>query len=115
MSRSVMMVLDVVIMIIGGYMLTAAVQMKRSGTISPTLLAKEDLGRCTDKKGFIDYMYRKEEIFGIVTLLVGAVELIGELLVLHRAVKIAAMLVFLGAFLWFQSETKKARAQFLRN
>lgn len=111
---NVMMVFDAVIIGIGAYMISAAVQMKHSGEISATILAKEDHGRCTDKKGFIDFIYKKEAGFGILTAVIGAVGLVGDLITLPRAVGVAGMLVFLAAFVWFQSEMKKAKAQFLR-
>lgn len=112
---NVMMVLDVVIIGVGAYMISAAVQMKRSGEVSTSILAKEEHGRCTDKKGFIEFMYKKEVGFGILTAVIGALGLVSDLIKLPRMVGIVGMLVFLAAFLWFQSELKKARAQFLRN
>ena len=53
---NVMMVLDVVIIGVGAYMISAAVQMKRSGEVSTSILAKAEHGRCTDKKGLEDVL-----------------------------------------------------------
>lgn len=110
---SVMTIFDVVIAGFGVYMIGAALQMKKSGVISPVIITQEEIAKCRDKKGFIADMYWKEALFGVVVALAGVLGFVNEQIVSLGAVPTIQMVVFLGAFLWFQSSLRRAREKFL--
>ena len=112
-DMGIMTVFHMVGAVFGAYMIGAALGMKKSGKVSSMVIAEEELRRCRDKQSFIDYLYWKEAVFGGVVLLAGVLGIINDLVVSLGAFRIVQMLLFLAAFLWFQSELRKAREKFL--
>ena len=98
----VMTIFDVVITIFGLYMIGAGLKMNKTGEISSAVITAEEIKRCRDKKGFIAFIYWKEAAFGAMIVLVGVL-----------GFTFVEMIVFLGAFFWFQNQLKKARELFL--
>lgn len=109
----VMTIFDIVIFVFGVYMVGAALKMKKTGEISSMMIAPEEMTRCRDKQGFIDFIYWKEAAFGVLVAIVGALGVVNEQLVSPGSANVIEMLVFLAAFVWFQSELRKAREKFL--
>ncbi|MBP3488212.1 MAG: hypothetical protein J6K53_07430 [Roseburia sp.] len=109
----VMTIFDAVITIFGVYMIGAALKMKKTGEISSAVITAEEIRKCKDKKGFIAFIYWKEALFGALIVLVGILGIINDQVVSLGAFNIVEMLVFLAAFLWFQSQLRRARERFL--
>lgn len=109
---NVMTIFDIVIFGFGVYMVGAALKMKKTGEISSAVIAPEETARCRDKQGFIDFIYWKEALFGVLVVLVGALGIINEQVISLGSASVIEMLVFLAAFIWFQSELRKAREKF---
>ena len=84
----VMLIFDVVIAIFGVYMIGAALKMKKTGKISSA-------------------------VFGALIIAVGVLGIINDKVVSLGAFNVVELLIFLAAFLWFQSQLRKAREQFL--
>lgn len=101
----VMFLFDIVIMLLGIYMIFAALKMRKTGEISPVIITPEEIARCRDKSGFIAFMYWKEAVFGGILTVVGVLGVVND--------KLIELLLFLAAFLWFQEELRKARAKFI--
>lgn len=113
MTMDVMTIFDAVITIFGVYMIGAALKMKKTGEISSAVITAEEIRKCKDKKGFIAFIYWKEALFGALIVLVGILGIINDQVVSLGAFNIVEMLVFLAAFLWFQSQLRRARERFL--
>lgn len=113
MTMDVMTIFDAVITIFGVYMIGAAFKMKKTGEISSAVITAEEIRKCKDKKGFIAFIYWKEALFGALIVLVGILGIINDQVVSLGAFNIVEMLVFLAAFLWFQSQLRRARERFL--
>lgn len=109
----VMTIFDVVILLFGVYMVGAALKMKKTGEISSAVITPEEIAKCRHKKEFIDFIYWKEAAFGVLVALVGGLGIINDQVVSLGGFNVIEMLVFLAAFLWFQSELRKAREKFL--
>ena len=101
----VMLIFDVVIAIFGVYMIAAALKMKKTGKISSAVITAEEIARCRKTKEFIAFIYWKEAVFGAL--------IIADKVVSLGAFNVVELLIFLAAFLWFQSQLRKAREQFL--
>lgn len=110
---NVMIIFNIVIMGFGIYMIAAALKMKKTGVISSAVITEEEIAKCKDKKGFIEFMYWREAFFGVLIIIVGALGLVDDLVVSLGIFNIIEMLVFLAAFLWFQTGLRKAREKFL--
>lgn len=109
---NVMLILDVIIIFLGVYMLLQAFGMKKKGEISPVIITQEEIVKCKDKDGFIQYMYVKEAIFGAVIILTGALGLLNEQVIKIGALKYVSGILFLLAFFWFQGSLRSARGKF---
>ncbi len=107
-----MIIFDVVITLFGGYLVYSAQKMKQTGEISSMMVAKEQLGKCRDREAFIGRVYKKEAIFGVVTMLVGLLNLLDEVFFSVPYLNIGTMLVFLVAFLWFNREFRDALSEY---
>ena len=109
----VMTIFDVVIAIFGVYMVGAALKMKKTGEISSAVITAEEIAKCRDKKGFIAFIYWKEALFGALIIVVGILGIINDQIVSLGGFNVIEMLIFLAAFIWFQSQLRKAREHFL--
>ena len=101
----VMLIFDVVIAIFGVYMLDRMV--------SNAVITAEEIARCRKTKEFIAFIYWKEAVFGALIIAVGVLGIINDKVVSLGAFNVVELLIFLAAFLWFQSQLRKAREQFL--
>lgn len=112
-KMSVMIVFHIVVTVVGLYMTAAGLKMKKTGEISPLLLAEEELKKCKNKKGFISYIYWKEMVLGVVMAAVGLFGLVNELLMELGNLKYVELVVFLAVFFWFWRELGTAREKYL--
>ena len=109
----VMLIFDVVIAIFGVYMIGAALKMKKTGKISSAVITAEKVATCRKAKQIIAFIYWKEAVFGALIIAVGVLGIINDKVVSLGAFNVVELLIFLAAFLWFQSQLRKAREQFL--
>lgn len=112
-KMSVMIVFHIVVTVVGLYMTAAGLKMKKTGEISPLLLAEEELKKCKNKKGFISYIYWKEMVLGVVMAAVGLFGLVNELVMELGNLKYVELVVFLAVFFWFWRELGAARDKYL--
>lgn len=71
--------MDILIMISGAYLVYSSVRMKRTGEISSLIVGKGyDLKKAKDLKGYIEYMYLKSIIMGIVVMAGGGLNYLND-------------------------------------
>lgn len=109
----VMLVFDVVIILFGIYMVITSLQMKKSGKINSMVLAQEELKKVKDEKGFIEFLYWREILFGALVIIVGIIGVLNETIISIGKAGIFEVIVFLAAFIWFQNSLAKAREKFM--
>ena len=105
----VMLVFDAVVALFGAYMIGSALHMKKSGRV----LAQEELKKVKDTKGFIEFLYWREMLFGALVLIVGVLGVLNETVMPIGKASILEVIIFLAAFIWFQNSLAKAREKFL--
>lgn len=73
--------MDIIIMICGAYLIYVSVQMKRTGEINSSAIIGKgyDVKKAKDPKGFIEYMYLKSIILGVLVILSGLCDYLNEL------------------------------------
>lgn len=108
----VMLVFNVVVALFGAYMIWSALQMKKSGKINSMVLAQEEL-KSERYKGFIEFLYWREMLFGALVLIVGVLGVLNETVMPIGKASILEVIIFLAAFIWFQNSLAKAREKFL--
>ena len=109
----VMLVFNVVVALFGAYMIWSALQMKKSGKINSMVLAQEELKKVKDTKGFIEFLYWREMLFGALVLIVGVLGVLNETVMPIGKASILEVIIFLAAFIWNQKSLAKAREKFL--
>ena len=73
---NIYLILDVVILILGLYVVYASFKMKSTGKIAGSFLAEEDQKKVKDQKGYIDYIENKSCAFGVFTVVLAVVSVL---------------------------------------
>ena len=74
---------------------------------------EEELKKVKDTKGFIEFLYWREMLFGALVLIVGVLGVLNETVMPIGKASILEVIIFLAAFIWFQNSLAKAREKFL--
>ena len=77
------------------------------------VLAQEELKKVKDTKGFIEFLYWREMLFGALVLIVGVLGVLNETVMPIGKASILEVIIFLAAFICFQNSLAKAREKFL--
>ena len=109
---NVMLIFDVVIIALGVYMILQALGMKKKGEISSAIVTPEEIMKCKDKNGFVQYIYGKEVVFGIVIILAGILGIVNEQIFSLGVLNYVSGGMFLVFFFWFQRSLRIAREKF---
>ncbi len=72
--------LDIILAVSGIYLIYTAVQMKRTGEINNSVMVGKgyDLKKAKDLKGYIEYMYLKTIIMGVLIIVSSALDYMNE-------------------------------------
>lgn len=71
--------MDILIALSGAYLVYVSIQMKRTGEISSAIVGKGcDIKKAKDPKGFIEYMYLKSIIMGVIVMLSGGADYLND-------------------------------------
>ena len=96
------LVFDLVFLLLGIWMISSAVKMKRTGEISDWILMEEDMKRCRKKAEFTSYLSPWMLGTGVAVCVLGVVGMLGEIGVLTipylRYIIMVAFLLAVGVF-----------------
>jgi len=68
-------IFDIIIILSGVYFIYIAENMRRTGTISTSLIGKNyDVKKAQDLQGFIKFMYMKSILIGVATVICGVLD-----------------------------------------
>ena len=113
-SDIVIIIFDVIVLFLGAYLIFCAVKMKKKDEIPPILLAPKELSLCKNPYGFIDNMFPFLLIFGIVCVIFGALNILGDtVLDFPRIVYGISVVVLIAVWIWFSMMLKRAKAEFM--
>ncbi len=113
-SSTVMVLFDVLITILGGYIIFCAYKMKKSDDIPPILLTAKEIQICKRPYDFVDYMFPFTMIFGCVCFIFGVFNILADV-VLHLP-SIAtgiSVIILIGVWIWFSQMLRNAKRRFL--
>lgn len=106
-------IFHVIIVILGGYLIYSALQMKKTGEINPVMVNREEMRDCTDPKDFIAGIYVPTLVFGGISSIFGILGCINDVLFhFGRIYEVGGVLVFLASWLWFSRELRRRKANF---
>ncbi|HAQ52323.1 MAG TPA: hypothetical protein DCR12_06115 [Lachnospiraceae bacterium] len=113
-SNVVIIVFDVLILLLGLYLIFNAIKMKKTDEMPSILLTPKELKLCKNPYGFIDYMFPFLLIFGIVATVFGIVSLLGDtVLNFPRIYDGIAVVILLAVWFWFSMMLRKAKQKFM--
>ena len=119
-NANIMLIFDIIVLVLGIYILYQARYMKMNQEVPSLFVAPEEMQRCRNKKGFIQFFYSKAMIFGIVDLIFGLEGIYNDFLStvntalpqLNDIVNDIVLLVFLGVWIWFSIQLRKGKSEF---
>ncbi|MCH5251209.1 MAG: hypothetical protein J1E98_14830 [Lachnospiraceae bacterium] len=107
--------LDFVIIFSGMYLAYAAITMKRNGEIMANVVLNQSIkeNAIKDKQGFIDYIYGKLILIGVIIMLSGIANMINSYNQGSSLINLLTLLVFAGALVAYGMVTKAALQKFM--
>ena len=113
-SDTVLIIFDVIVALLGVYLIYNAIKMKKTDEIPGLLLGPKEMKLCKNPYGFIDYMFPFILIFGIVCTLFGIVSVIGDaILHLSGIFDGIAVIILLAVWFWFSMMLRKAKNKYM--
>ncbi len=112
MDMSFMTIFDVVIMVLGVYLIFAGIKNYRKGEVDPMMVTAEELARCSDLAGLSKYLMPKSAMFGGFCILFGIQGLLNdtETVVFSQPINVAFLVAFIivwCVFSYFIRQAKK--------
>lgn len=107
--------MDIIIIIFGGYIIYQYVLMKKDGTIKASMLLPKDLNvkRCKDVQGYIQFIGPKQLAFGVTALICGVIGLVQDMTGWNSMiVYIPSIVICLACVVWYTRSMKKAIKEF---
>ena len=111
-----MTLFDILLMIFGGYMIFAALRMKKTGKISTLIVPASEIERIHDKESFISEIYGKMMVFAAVSACYGVFGTLTDLIPGLPGVAIGniiGILIFFVVMFWFFKSLSKAKGKYM--
>ncbi|MCI8991675.1 MAG: hypothetical protein HFG80_02945 [Eubacterium sp.] len=107
------MIFDLIILVYGVYSIVNTVKMKKTGEPGKWLTGELPVKKMKDVDGFINYMYVKTMILGVLSIAYGLAGIIDERLQVLGPIKYILLLAFLAVFIIFCVALHKAKKKYL--
>ncbi len=116
MDMSFMMIFDVIISILGAYLIFIGVKSYKRGEVDTMMVTAEELTKCSDIQGLSKYLMPKTAIFGGFCIIFGIQGFLNDTgkISFPKSVNIAFLIAFLvvwGVFSFFIRKAKKTYIQ----
>ena len=109
-----MLIFGAALVLVGIYLVGQAIKMKKTNEIAGNIvLTEEDVLKCKDKNGFIQYIYGREVLTGIAVIVIGITLVIKELVEVAKLFTNGIIFVALIIIVCFFYSLKEARSKFL--
>lgn len=108
-------VIDILFMGSGIYLIYSAFMAKKNGTITANVMLGKGMDEKSikDKTGFIEYMYKKILIAGILVILAGAINFINDCFFFSNIATAVASAVIIVAIVLYVTAYKKGQKAFV--
>lgn len=105
---------DIIIILSGVYFIYVAVNMKRTGTVSSSLVGKNfDAKKANDLPGFIEFMYMKSILIGIATVVCGVLDYCNEAFLHLRYFSLIVCLIYVVMLIVYGKLSIDAQKKYL--
>ena len=109
---NMVLVIDVIIVILGVYLIYSAFMMDRKEKISTMFVHEQELVKIKDKKAFIKYIFPKVIIFSVILIIDGIVGIISETVITIPYWNWADLLIMLCAIGILMTQIRNAKEKF---
>jgi uncharacterized membrane protein HdeD (DUF308 family) len=115
MDMNFMLIIDVVILVLGAYLVFAGIKNYKLGDVDNMLITAEERAKCSDIKGLSNYLMPKSAIFGAFCILFGIQGLLSDSQKLEfpKAVNAAFLVAFVIVWVVFSSVIRKAKKTYI--
>lgn len=107
------LLLDVFLIVFGGYLVYTARNMKKTGKPGNMLLDAEELARCRDSRKMAEEVARYMLPFGAETVLCGIAGTVNMIFYKSNQLNTVILFAFLIVCLWFVTKFRHIREKFL--
>lgn len=112
-NADMMIVFDVIIAILGIYIIFMTYKMKKEQEVPGLFVAPEEMNRCRDKAGFINFLTPRGMAFGVIATAFGAEGIVNDLIVqMSQIINVVVILLFIVAWVWFSKQLRKGKELF---
>ena len=115
MNMNFFSIFDVVIGLLGIYLVFTSIKSYKRGEVDPMMITSEELTRCGDIAGLSKYLMPKSAIFGGFCVIFGIQGLLNdaEILSFPRAVNIVFLIAFVFVWCVFSFFIRKAKKTYI--
>ena len=115
MTMNFFSVFDVIIALLGVYLVFIGTKCAKRGEVDPMVITTEELTRCGDIKGLSAYIMPKCAIFGGFCVLFGAQGLLNDAQIFDfpKVVNIIFLIAFVIVWILFSAAIHKAKKEFI--
>lgn len=107
-------ILDIVITVLGIYLICVTLGMKKDKKINKMFLAPEELKKVKDVEGFINFVSPVCLIFGVITIILGILGLVSGLVYEIKYYNWIEMIIFVITLIIFANRFTRAREKYCK-
>ncbi len=111
-QSTVLLIADIVLLILGLYLIFNARKTKETGKVSDLILPLEDHKLIKSMKAFAEFIAGRELILAAVCIAYGVIGLLIRFTSLPYAIHFAMLVILLFAFLWFTNEVQSGKKKY---
>lgn len=115
-SMSFMVAFDVVVAVLGVYIVIRSILMKNKQEIPSIFVPTEEIKNCKDAPGFCNFIFPKAFIFGLVCVVFGVIDFVFDYGIINtpKYINVILLIVFLAVWFWFSWSLKKGKEKFFK-
>lgn len=108
--------IDILFIISGVYLIFTAVMAKKKGNIVSSVMLGKDVSEndITDKAGFIEYMYKKILLAGIMIIAAGIIHIVNDYYIYSAALTWLGIGMILAAIVIYTVSYRQGQKRYLR-
>jgi len=109
-----MTAVTMILFVCGIYLMVMTVKMKKTGVIPSGLVSKKiNMERAKDIPGYINFMYVRGLIFGLVLSICSAILVYADFNEVSPFIELGVQIIYLGAIVFYAISSSKAQNKYL--
>lgn len=115
MDMSFMTIFDIIIGVLGTYLVFVGIKSYKRGDVDPMMITAEELTKCSDVPGLSKYLMPKTAIFGAFCILFGVQGLLNDTgrIAFSKTVNVLFLIAFIVVWVIFSYFIRKAKKTYI--